>query len=157
MMKMFANLRRKEWTFEKGKWAFIWFQTYQQMLVSPRENTELFPWFYGLFKIIDKGGSVAYRLDLLESSQVYSIFHVSLFKKKLGQANIDVLQLLMVDEKGVLKPQPEAILDRRVWNHGSLPLTKLLVQWQGQSNEEALWEGFQNLKNTYPHLVSKMF
>lgn len=114
MMKMFADLRRKEWTFEKGKWAFIRLQPYQQMSVSPRENTELFPWFYGPFKIIDKVGSVAYRLDLPESSQVHSIFHVSLLKKNLGQANIDVLQLLLVDEKGVLKPQLEAILDRRV-------------------------------------------
>lgn len=49
-----------------------------------RHNVKLAPWFYSLFRVVQRLGSMAYKLDLPSTSRVHPVFHVSCLKKKLG-------------------------------------------------------------------------
>lgn len=79
--------------------------------LSQRRNIKLFPQFYSPFEVIEKVGSVAYQLDLLEAAQIHFKFHVSLLKKKLGRSNHSAPQLPPINVIRVLKQELEAVLD----------------------------------------------
>lgn len=46
------------------------------------------------------------------------------------------LNLPPMDLIGVLKHEQKAILDMRVQKNGALPLTKVLLRWQGQKDKD---------------------
>jgi hypothetical protein len=99
---------------------------------------------------------VAYELDLPAHSRIYPIFHVSQLKPKLGD-HVPVLPLLPhVDVEGVIQPELMAILDRRSMPHHNRALVEVLVQWTGQTQEDATWKSYHKLAQAYSHLVSKV-
>jgi hypothetical protein len=99
---------------------------------------------------------VAYELDLPAHSRIHPIFHVSQLKPKLGDY-VPVLPLLPpVDVEGVIQPKPMAILDRRSRPHHNRALVEVLVQWTGQTQEDATWKSYHKLAQAYPHLVGKV-
>jgi len=55
------------------------------MSVTLRKNFKLNPRFNGPYKITQKVGVVAYRLQLLEGVLIHLVFHISLLKKTLGR------------------------------------------------------------------------
>lgn len=62
-----------------------------------------------------------------------------------------------VNTEGVIKPEPEEIVARRMRKCRNQALVELLVRWQGQNQEDATWESYSDLRETYPHLVGKVF
>lgn len=136
-MKKYIDLRWNERTFRIEKWVYIQLQLYQQQKLAQRKNMKLSPQFYGPFPILECVDVVACRLDLSKSTQIYSIFHVSLLKKKLGWVAQSIPHLLPIDSMGVIKVEPKAILDMRVRKNGTLPITEVLVHWQGQMGEDS--------------------
>ncbi|GJV16866.1 putative reverse transcriptase domain-containing protein [Tanacetum coccineum] len=77
---------------------------------------KLAPRFVGPFKIIEKVGPVAYRLDLLEElNDVHDTFHVSNLKKCLANPTLKVpLAEIQVDAKLNFVEEPVEILGKRV-------------------------------------------
>lgn len=49
-----------------------------------RSSKKLSKRFYGPFKILEKIGTVAYRLELPPESRVHPVFHVSLLRQSFG-------------------------------------------------------------------------
>ena len=70
--------------------------------------------FCGPFEIIERIGSVTYMLALPASMTVHNVFHVSLLKKYITDANhvID-WNVIQVEQEGVLEVHPVRILDRK--------------------------------------------
>jgi hypothetical protein len=67
--------------------------------------------YYGPYKVLQKIGSMAYKLELLASSRVHPIFHVSCLKKVIGD-KIPVQTIFPeLDEEGKITLDPEAIID----------------------------------------------
>ncbi|XP_040988915.1 uncharacterized protein LOC121236530 [Juglans microcarpa x Juglans regia] len=91
-------------------------QPYRQKSVAMRHNIKLAPRYYGPFQVIQKIGTVAYKLDLPSSSKIHLVFHVSSLKKKLGDQISPLPTLPPVDAEGSVQPEPELILDRRMKN-----------------------------------------
>ena len=70
--------------------------------------------FCGPFEILERIGLVAYMLSLLASMTVHNVFHVSLLKKYIPDANhvID-WNVIQVEQEGVLQVHHVCILDRK--------------------------------------------
>ena len=68
-----------------------------------------------------------------------------------------VPSLPSMDAAGNLSPEPMAVLKTRMHTLRSRTITQVLVQWQGESMDDATWEDLYLLQQQYPHLVSKVF
>ncbi|KAG8380827.1 hypothetical protein BUALT_Bualt06G0056900 [Buddleja alternifolia] len=79
-----------------------------------RKHMKLAPKFYGPYTIIQKIGSVAYKLVLPVNSQIHPVFHVSLLKKKINHRHSATIQLPAIDNEGQIQVYPLAILSRRI-------------------------------------------
>ena len=63
--------------------------------------------------MVQKIGTMAYKLELPASSRVHPIFHVSCLKKVIGE-NIPVQKILpKLDEEGKIILEPEAVTETR--------------------------------------------
>lgn len=63
-MKMQADNKRSERSFQVGDMVYLKLQPYVQSSLAPHANQKLVFWFFGLFKILSRVGSVAYKLYL---------------------------------------------------------------------------------------------
>lgn len=108
-MKSYADNNRSERQFLVGDWVYLKLQPYRQVTVAIRKNLKLSAKYFGPYKVLDK---VAYKLDLLESSRVHPVFHVSQLKKVVGQARVH-RQLPHVTEQGTFDLSPLRKLDSR--------------------------------------------
>ena len=82
-MKHQANKHRSEREFVGGDLVYLKLLPCIQSSVAPRSNYKLSFRFYGPFKILDRIGSVAYRLKLPLDCQIHPIVHVSQLKKHI--------------------------------------------------------------------------
>ena len=108
--------------------------------------------YFGPFKIVERIGPVAYKLELPETTRIHPVFHISLLKKCEGEHSKPVIpDPLVTSDTGSLL-QPEAILDqRRVCRNGEW-ISEVLVQWQALPKEEASWELAADMQQLYPCL-----
>ena len=83
-MKKQADEHRSEREFQVDEWVFLKLQLYVQSSLADRANQKLAFKFFGPFRIIERIGSVAYRLELPVSSSIHPVFHVSQLKKAVG-------------------------------------------------------------------------
>lgn len=94
--------------------VYLQLQPYRQTSVALRRVSKLAPHYYGPFQILQKIGSVAYKLDLPSNSKLHPVFHVSKLKVKLGKNVVSQLQLLHVLEASEeIVAHPQAILGHR--------------------------------------------
>lgn len=83
-MKHQADKNRSERSFNVGDFVYLKLQPYVQSSVAPRSHHKLLFKFYGPYEVLERVGSVAYRLALPSSSRIHPIIHVSQLKKALG-------------------------------------------------------------------------
>ena len=77
-MKQQEDQHHSERSFDEGDWVFIRLQPYKHMSLNKQnKDNKLEPRYYGPYKVLQKIGSMSYKLELLEFSQVNLVFHVS--------------------------------------------------------------------------------
>ncbi|XP_075083029.1 uncharacterized protein LOC142166955 [Nicotiana tabacum] len=113
-MKFFVDRNRTDRNLEVGDWVYLKLQPYRQTSIAVRRNLKLSAKYYGTYKVLQKIGSVAYRLELPQGSQIHPVFHVSQHKKKVGPHINPQQQSLVCDGEGRVLVQPVAILQRRM-------------------------------------------
>jgi hypothetical protein len=130
--------------------------------VSPMKGMKRFgvkgklaPRYIGPFPILEKCGTVAYKLDLPTSlTGVHDIFHVSQLKKCL-KAPVDiVLPEVTPLETDLSYPEhPTKILDQndRVTRRKTIKFFK--IQWSNHFEEEETWESEDFLRSRHSDFV----
>nr|XP_027062827.1 uncharacterized protein LOC113689224 [Coffea arabica] len=79
--KSYADNRRKDLEFVVGDLVFLKITPLKASLLSGK-GKKLQPRFVGSYKVIQRVGNVAYKLELpLSLSGIYNVFHVSMLKK----------------------------------------------------------------------------
>jgi hypothetical protein len=148
-MKQLADKKQTEREFVEGDWVFLKLQPYRQNSVAVRKNLKLNPKYYGPYQISKRIGMMAYELKLPEGSLIHPVFHVSLLKRKIGDAIIMSSKLPVSDKEGRMQIVPIAILDRKLMKKGNGAATVVLVQWSNRYQEDATWEDLTDLQKQF--------
>jgi hypothetical protein len=144
-MKCQADKKRFERQFTIGDSVFLKLQPYIQTSVAPRANQKLAFKFFGPFKIIDKIGVVAYKLQLPESATIHPVFHVSQLKKVVPPSHQVTQDIPTFSDKQV----PVAVLQRHLAADGNIK--EALIQWSDMPSTLATWENREDLHRRFPH------
>ncbi|XP_075082316.1 uncharacterized protein LOC142166807 [Nicotiana tabacum] len=112
-------------------------QAYRQQSVS-RRTQKLSARYCGPYKVVQRIGGVAYKMNLPPESKIHHVFHVSLLKKYVGRKEVMCSQLPV---EGSEITFPSAILGSRA-RRGK---KEVLVHWKGCSPAEATWEALDDI------------
>ncbi len=116
---------------------------------------KLAPRFIGPFEILQRIGSVAYRLALPEQlANVHPVFHVSMLRKHVRAedqtARVDVsTQDIRPDVTVSL--EPEKIVDSQEKFTRNRKIKTVKVQWS-KNERDVTWELEDDIRRDYPHL-----
>ncbi|GJW07893.1 hypothetical protein Tco_1570316 [Tanacetum coccineum] len=154
--KSYADKKCKPMDFQVGDKVMLKVSPWKGV-VCFRKWEKLNPRYVGPFKVLEKVGAFAYKLELpQELSRVHNTFHVSNLKRCYSDDPLIVpLDRLHVDDKLQFVKEPVEILDREVkhlW-HSRVPIVK--VRWNSKRGPEFTWEREDQFKKKYPHLFEK--
>ena len=155
-MKQLVDKNRSEREFSEGDWVFLKLQPYRQNNVALRKNLKLNPRYYDPYQISKRIGIMAYELKLPEGSLIHPVFHVSLLKKKIGDATIMSSRLPVLDKEGRMQIMPIAILDRKLMKKGNRAAIAVLVQWSNLYPKNATWEDLEDLQKQFPECLAPL-
>ncbi|GKE56139.1 hypothetical protein Tco_1495324 [Tanacetum coccineum] len=108
-------------------------------------------------KVLEKVGSVAYKLELpQELSRIHNTFHVSNLKKCYADEPLVVpLDGLHFDDKLQFVKEPVEIMDREVKRLKRSRILIIKVRWNSRRGLEFTWEREDQFRKKYPHLFTK--
>jgi hypothetical protein len=152
MQKSYADKGRTHGEFKVGDHVFLKVKANRSSL-KLGNCSKLVACFCGLFQILERIGHLAYMLSLPTSMTIHNVFHVSLLKKYIHDANnvID-WNVIQVDQEGAFQVHLVHILDQKIkqlWNR-AIELVK--VQWTWYNPENATWEDEDDMRVEYPHI-----
>lgn len=120
-----------------------------------QQTPKLSPRFIGPFKIIEKIGKVAYKLEFPENIKIHPVVHVSKLRfHKDGQNQFpsrsneltrpppDVIPTTGQEEYEV-----ERVVDHRYRGRGKSKKIEYLVLWKGYPDYEKTWQKEEDLEN----------
>ena len=136
-MKRYADSNRTERKFDKGDWVYLKLQPYRQLTLAGVRNQKLGPKYYGPFEILQRVGTVAYRLNLPPKSTIHPVFHVSQLKSHVGNGQAVSPSIPMTGPKEMGQLVPQTILARRMVKQRNAVEVQLVIQWQNQEVEDA--------------------
>nr|GEV81087.1 putative reverse transcriptase domain-containing protein [Tanacetum cinerariifolium] len=114
------------------------------------------PRYVGPFRVLEKVGTVAYKLELpQELSRVHNTFHVSNLKKCYSDDPLTVpLDGLHIDDQLHFIEEPVEIMDREVKRLKRSRILIIKVRWNSKRGLEFTWEREDQFKQKYPHLFT---
>lgn len=149
-MKSQADKNRTEREFQIGNLVYLKLQPYIQTSVASRSNQELSFKFYGPFKILQRIGQVAYKLELPNKYRIHPVIHVSQLKKHILSPATVSHELPSLPANSPAQVHPAALLDHRLVAQNSSSVSQVLVQWSDLPTSLATWEEINDLRHHFP-------
>ncbi|XP_059659221.1 uncharacterized protein LOC132306041 [Cornus florida] len=155
--KSYVDVRkRRDLEFEVGDFVFLRISPWKGIMRFGKKG-KLSPRYIGPYKILERIGAMAYRLELpKELSRLHDVFHVAMLRKYISEpSHVLVAEPIKVKEDLTYVEELVQILDRReqVLQNKTISLVKVL--WRGHTIEEATWESEEVMRMQYPHLFGK--
>jgi hypothetical protein len=137
----------KHWElhFTPGEW--VWLRLLHRPMASLdiKSRDKLGPKFYGPFKILERVGKVAYKLEFPASAKHHDVFHVGLLKPFRGEPPSSPGTLPPIRHvRACLEPLE---ITRSQVAHGKL---EVLVQWRNMTVADASWVTLEEFRPLYP-------
>ncbi|GKB43007.1 putative reverse transcriptase domain-containing protein [Tanacetum coccineum] len=127
--KSYANIRRKPMVFQVGDRVMLKVSPWKGVVHFGKRG-KLNPRYVGPFKVIERVGTVAYKLELPQQlSRVHNTFHVSNLKKCLSDESLVIpLEELRVDDKLHFVEEPVEVMDREIkqLKRSHIPIIKVI-------------------------------
>ncbi|KAK1425082.1 hypothetical protein QVD17_20426 [Tagetes erecta] len=151
--KSYADKRRKPLEFAVDDRVMLKVSPWKGAVRFGKKG-KLSPRYVGPFRIIERVGPVAYRLELPdELGNVHDTFHISNLKKCLSDESLVIpLQEIRIDDKMYFVEEPVEVMDRQEkrLKRSRIPIVK--VRWNSRYGPEFTWEREDEMKRKYPHL-----
>ncbi|KAJ9557756.1 hypothetical protein OSB04_012370 [Centaurea solstitialis] len=154
--KSYADKRRRPIEFFVGDMVMLKVSPWKGVLRFGKQG-KLSPRFVGPFKILERVGKQAYRLELPEElAGIHDVFHVGYLRKCLGKHDETVpLAEVKLDKRLTYVEEPEAILNERTANLRNKNVELVLVKWKHHRGPNWTWENKDEMKSKYPQLFEK--
>ena len=155
--KCYADRRRKPLEFQVGDHVLLKVSPWKGVIRFGKKG-KLAPRYVGPFKIVERIGKVAYRLELPpELGNVHPTFHVSNLRKCLADENLHIpLDEIRVDNTMHFVEKPVEIVDRSFKQLKGKRIKLVKVRWESKRGPEFTWEREDQMKAKYPHLFSQV-
>ncbi|GKF24714.1 putative reverse transcriptase domain-containing protein, partial [Tanacetum coccineum] len=139
--KSYADLKHKPMEFQVADRVMLKVSPWKGVVRFGKRG-KLNPRYVGPFKVLEKIGTVAYKLELpQELSIVQNTFHVSNLKKCYSDEPLAVpLEGLHVDDKLRFAEEHVEIMDREVKQLDQIHIPIVKVQWNSRRGPEFTWE-----------------
>ncbi|TYK13849.1 retrotransposon protein, putative, Ty3-gypsy subclass [Cucumis melo var. makuwa] len=139
--KSYVDKWRKDVEFDVGDMIFLKVAPMKDVLRFEKKE-KLNPRFVGPFEILERIGSVAYRLSLPPAfSIVHDVFHVSMLRKYVADpTHVVDIEPLQINKNLSYEEQPIEILAREVKMLRNRGITLVKVLWRNHGAEETTWE-----------------
>ncbi|KAL4367636.1 hypothetical protein GQ457_05G018930 [Hibiscus cannabinus] len=123
--KSYVDLKRREIEYVVGDRVFLKVSPWKKVMRFGRKG-KLSPRYIGPYEIVERVGSVTYRLLLpIELERIHDVFHVSMLQRILAS-------------------------DSKVLRGRTIELVK--VKWRHRGVEEATWERKEDMMEQFPYL-----
>ena len=152
-MKSYADVQRRPLEFEVGDHVFLKVMP-KRGVVRFDKRGKLLPRFVGPFEILERVGTVAYRLALPPSmSGVQEVFHVSMLRNYTPDpGHVVDCGRIEVDTDETFEEGLVCILDSRDQGLRRKTVRLVKVLWLHYGVEESMWEHKDTMRATYPFL-----
>jgi len=145
--QVLADQKRKEIILNVGEEVLLSGKHFQTATTRNQPSKKLTERWHGPYKVLQRIGAVAYKLEIPKNMKIHNVFHVSQLKPYLSNTNQFAFRTTKPDEpeeiNGELEWEVEKILAKK------MKRTNLyyLVKWKGYPAHDATWEPVDNLKN----------
>jgi hypothetical protein len=154
-MKNYVDLKRSDRKFRVGDMVYLKLQPFRQTAFGIHKTLKLATKFFGPFRVLEKIGNAAYRLQLPDTTDNHHVFHVSQLKQHIGPKAIPQDNLPLVTPDRYIKIGPLAVLDTRALSRRNEIVTQCLIQWENMSPDQAMWEDNFSLKqHSQPFIIT---
>ena len=130
-MKLTADKKRTDYQFAVGDQVLLKLQPYTQSSVANRPYPKLAYKYFGPYTVIQKVGTVAYRLQLADDAQIHDVFHVSQLKPYTPDYTPIYDSLPVLSDLEAAKATPLEIMEHRVVKKGNTAVPQVKLRWTG--------------------------